>query len=221
MRQGERKRSRLSRTFRRCAVGLCLAALAVGLSNSAEAGKSGLSPAAGKAVTAKKPHKRVSSGFGTRKDPLGKSKKFHKGLDIVGPAGLPVLAYREGTVVFAGWKGAYGRVVDIDHGKGVKSRYAHLQAIAVKRGERVGKGHAVGRLGRTGRTTGNNLHFEVLVNGKPVDPGSHLTDAGALLRRGVQNNSMRTAASSSASSVTFRYSKANSGSSRNSRTTAS
>lgn len=177
MRRGERKRSGLSRTLRQCAFGLCLAALAVGLSAPAEAGK---------AVKAKKPHKRVSSGFGTRSDPLGKSKRFHKGLDITGPAGLPVLAYREGTVVFAGWKGAYGRVVDIDHGNGVKSRYAHLQAIAVKRGERVGKGHILGRLGRTGRTTGNNLHFEMRVNGKPVDPDSHLTDAGALLRRGIR-----------------------------------
>ena len=129
---------------------------------------------------------RVSSGFGPRNDPLGKSQKFHKGLHLTGPAGLPVLAYRKGTVVFAGWKDAYGRVVDIDHGKGVKSRYAHLQAIAVKWGERLGKGHVVGRLGRTGRTTGNNLHFEMRINGKTVDPDSHLTDAGALLRRGIR-----------------------------------
>ena len=177
MRRGERKPSRVSRALRRCVVGLGLAALAVALSAPAEAGKS---------AKAKKPHKRVSSGFGTRNDPLGKSKKFHKGLDLTGPAGLPVLAYREGTVVFAGWKGAYGRVVDIDHGKGVKSRYAHLQAIAVKQGERIGRGHVVGRLGRTGRTTGNNLHFEMRVNGKAVDPDSHLTDAGALLRRGIR-----------------------------------
>ncbi len=177
MRQGERIRSRVSRALRRCVAGLTLAALAVALSGPAEAGK----PAKGK-----KPQKRVSSGFGTRSDPLGKSKKFHKGLDLTGPAGLPVLAYREGTVVFAGWKGAYGRVVDIDHGKGVKSRYAHLRAIAVKQGERVGEGHVVGQLGRTGRTTGNNLHFEMRVNGKPVDPDNHLTDAGALLRRGIR-----------------------------------
>ena len=183
MRQAERTTSRLATVLGRCAVGLCLAALAVGLAAPADAGKPGTAPAAGKVVKTKKSPKRVSSGFGTRNDPLGKAKRFHKGLDIAGPAGLPVLSYREGTVVFAGWKGAYGRVVDIDHGKGVKSRYAHLQAIAVKRGERVGKGHSLGRLGRTGRTTGNNLHFEVLVNGKPTDPDSHLTDAGDLLRK--------------------------------------
>ncbi len=186
MRQGERRASRLARTLGRCAVGLCLAALAVGLAAPADAGKPGPSPAAGKAIKAKKNHKRVSSGFGTRNDPLGKAKRFHKGLDIAGQAGLPVLSYREGTVVFAGWKGAYGRVVDIDHGKGVKSRYAHLQTIAVKRGERIGKGHALGQLGRTGRTTGNNLHFEVLVNGKPTNPDSHLTDAGDLLQKNTR-----------------------------------
>ncbi len=185
MRQGERKPSRLAKTLGRCAFGLCLATLAAGLSAPADAGKPGTAPAA---VKAKKPPKRVSSGFGTRSDPLGKVRRFHKGLDIAGPAGQPVLAYREGTVVFAGWKDAYGRVVDIDHGKGLKSRYAHLQTIAVKRGDRVGKGHSLGRLGRTGRTTGNNLHFEVLVNGKPTDPDSHLTDAGDLLRKGTRGS---------------------------------
>lgn len=181
MRRIERKHFGLSIAWKRCAFVLYLAALTLGPFALAEASKNGSSPAA---LKTKKPHKRVSSGFGTRSDPLGKSKRFHKGLDITGPAGQPVLSYREGTVVFAGWKGAYGRVVDIDHGNGVKSRYAHLQVIAVKRGERVGKGHAVGRLGRTGRTTGNNLHFEVLVRGKPANPDSHLTDAGDLLRKG-------------------------------------
>jgi len=184
MRQGERKASRLATILGRYAVSLCLAALAAGLAAPADAGKPGPSPAAGKAVKAQKNQKRVSSGFGTRSDPLGKAKRFHKGLDITGPAGQSVLSYREGTVVFAGWKGAYGRAVDIDHGNGVKSRYAHLQVIAVKRGERVVKGHTVGRLGRTGRTTGNNLHFEVLVRGKPANPDNHLTDAGELLRKG-------------------------------------
>ena len=188
MRQGKRTTSLLAKSLGRCAVGLCLAALALGLAAPADAGKPGPSMAAAKATKAKKPHKRVSSGFGTRSDPLGKAKRFHKGLDITGQAGLPVLSYREGTVVFAGWKGAYGRVVDVDHGKGVKSRYAHLQTIAVKRGERIGKGHALGQLGRTGRTTGNNLHFEVLVNGKPTNPDRHLTEAGALLRRGVRDS---------------------------------
>lgn len=79
--------------------------------------------------------------------------------------------------------GAYGRTVDIDHGDGLKTRYAHLKSIQVKRGDHVGKDHAVGLLGRTGRTTGNNLHFEVMVNGKPSDPRRHVTDASALLRK--------------------------------------
>ena len=181
MRRIERKHFRLSIAWKPCAFVLCLAALTLGPFALAEASKKDSSPAA---LKTKKPYKRVSSGFGTRSDPLAKSKRFHKGLDITGPAGQSVLSYREGTVVFAGWKGAYGRAVDIDHGNGVKSRYAHLQVIAVKRGERVVKGHTVGRLGRTGRTTGNNLHFEVLVRGKPANPDNHLTDAGELLRKG-------------------------------------
>uniref|UniRef100_I2PWY2 Metalloendopeptidase-like membrane protein n=1 Tax=Desulfovibrio sp. U5L TaxID=596152 RepID=I2PWY2_9BACT len=184
MRGEDQKRWRVSQTLGRYALGLCLAVLTVSLAEPALAAKTGISPAAGKTGKAKKSHKRVSSGFGTRSDPLGKSKKFHKGLDITGQAGLPVLALREGTVVFAGWKGAYGRMVDIDHGNGVKTRYAHLRSLAVKRGDRVGKGYVVGTLGRTGRTTGNNLHFEVRVNDKPANPDNHLTDASALLRRG-------------------------------------
>lgn len=129
----------------------------------------------------KKARGRVSSGFGIRRDPIGKFKNFHKGIDVSGPSGTRIIAYKEGTVVFSGWMGAYGRMVDIDHGNGLMTRYAHLKSIRVKRGDRVGKDHAVGLLGRTGRATGNNLHFEVMVNGKPSDPRRHVTDASALL----------------------------------------
>jgi murein DD-endopeptidase MepM/ murein hydrolase activator NlpD len=96
------------------------------------------------------------------------------------------MAYKNGTMVFFGWKGAYGRTVDIDHGNGLTTRYAHLKAIRFKRGGRVSKDHAVGLLGRSGRATGNNLHFEVMVNGRPSDPRRHVTDASALLRKDVR-----------------------------------
>ena len=97
MRQGERKASRLATILGRYAVSLCLAALAAGLAAPADAGTPGPAPAAGKAVKAQKNQTRVSSGFGTRSDPLGKAKRFHKGLDITGPAGQSVLSYRAQT----------------------------------------------------------------------------------------------------------------------------
>ena len=113
---------------------------------------------------------RVTSGFGKRRDPINKRKKFHKGVDISRPAGTEVFAWLEGVVAHKGWMGRYGLTVDILHENGQVSRYAHLKQAAVVSGQPIEAGQLVGLIGRTGRTTGPNLHFEVLVGGKRSDP---------------------------------------------------
>lgn len=116
----------------------------------------------------------ASSGFGVRRDPINKRRDFHKGIDISRPAGTDVFAWSEGTVVKAGWMRDYGHTIDILHADGVKTRYAHLRAIFVREGQQTQGGQVLGQVGRTGRTTGANLHFEVMVEGKLVDPRKHL-----------------------------------------------
>ena len=122
-----------------------------------------------------------SSGYGWREDPINKREKFHHGTDYRGKRGTPVLAAGAGSVVFAGRRGGYGKVVFIDHGSGVITRYAHLNKIEVEVGDVVVGGNRIGQLGSTGRTTGAHLHFEVRLSGRPVDPNTALTVA-ALMR---------------------------------------
>lgn len=112
----------------------------------------------------------VTSGFGKRRDPINKRKKFHKGVDISRPVGTEVFAWLEGVVANKGWLGKYGLTVDILHENGLVSRYAHLKEAAVVSGQPIEAGQLVGLIGRTGRTTGPNLHFEVLVGNKRSDP---------------------------------------------------
>jgi murein DD-endopeptidase MepM/ murein hydrolase activator NlpD len=111
-----------------------------------------------------------SSGFGWREDPINKRAKFHHGTDYRGKRGTPVVAAGEGTVVFAGRRGGYGRAVFIDHGDGVITRYAHLNKIVVKVGDTLAAGTQLGELGSSGRATGVHLHFEVRLDGRSVDP---------------------------------------------------
>lgn len=99
---------------------------------------------------------------------------FHPGLDIAAPAGTPAVAARAGTVVFAGWDGNYGYCVMLDHGDGIKTRYAHASAVLVQVGQSVGQGAPVIKVGNTGYSTGPHLHFEVIVNGKPQNPRNFL-----------------------------------------------
>lgn len=111
----------------------------------------------------------LSSAYGKRK--LGKKRaRQHKGVDLSAKRGSPVLASASGRVVFAGKKGAYGRMVEIEHGNGLRTRYAHLDSFAVSQGDKVSAGKKLGAVGRSGRTTGPNLHFEVLLDDKHVDP---------------------------------------------------
>jgi murein DD-endopeptidase MepM/ murein hydrolase activator NlpD len=113
-----------------------------------------------------------SSGYGWREDPINKRHKFHHGTDYRGKRGTPILAAGTGTVTFAGRRGGYGRVVFIDHGSGVITRYAHLAKIEVKVGDRLTAGARLGQLGSSGRATGAHLHFEVRLDGRSVDPNT-------------------------------------------------
>jgi murein DD-endopeptidase MepM/ murein hydrolase activator NlpD len=122
----------------------------------------------------------LASGFGLRQDPFNGSPAMHTGLDIHGENGDPVRASADGTVTAAGWTGGYGRAVDIDHGNGLSTRYAHLSAIEVRVGQSVKIGQIVGKVGSTGRSTGPHLHYETRVRGEAVDPQKFLR-AGAKL----------------------------------------
>jgi murein DD-endopeptidase MepM/ murein hydrolase activator NlpD len=113
-----------------------------------------------------------SSGYGWREDPINRRHKFHHGTDYRGKRGTPIVAAGDGTVIFAGRRGGYGRCVFIDHGNGVITRYAHMQKVEVKEGDRVVAGARIGALGSTGRTTGAHLHFEVRLDGRAVDPNT-------------------------------------------------
>ena len=112
----------------------------------------------------------VTSDFGHRLDPFTGERIMHKGLDIATSHGAPVIAPSDGTVIFSGMESGYGKVVVLDHGNGVRTRYAHLSAADVKVGELVKRGAHVGAVGNTGRSTGPHLHYEVRVNGIPENP---------------------------------------------------
>ena len=112
----------------------------------------------------------VSSGFGIRRDPLLGTPAMHAGIDFRGAVGSPARATAKGTVVKAGWNGGYGRMVEIDHGDGFTTRYAHLSKVLVNIGDKVDVGDVVGKVGSSGRSTGPHLHYEVRKNGGAVDP---------------------------------------------------
>ena len=112
----------------------------------------------------------VTSDFGTRMDPYTARRKMHEGLDIATPQGQPVYSPSDGTVSFAGTEGGYGKVLVIDHGNGLKTRYGHVSEFFVRAGDRVRKGDKVAAVGSTGRSTGPHLHYEVRVNGTPENP---------------------------------------------------
>lgn len=116
----------------------------------------------------------IGSPFGRRTDPVTGQLAFHSGMDITGQRGTPVSATAAGTVVNVELKGPYGRMVEIDHGMGFKTRYAHLNEILVKPGESVGAHQAIGKMGSTGRSTGVHLHYEVLYHDEPQDPANFL-----------------------------------------------
>ena len=112
----------------------------------------------------------ISSVFGPRNDPITGARSFHVGVDMAGKRGSPIVAAAAGIVAFVGTRTGLGLLVEIDHGKGYRTRYAHNLQNEVKIGQRVDKGERIATLGSSGRATGNHLHFEVIKNGKHLDP---------------------------------------------------
>jgi murein DD-endopeptidase MepM/ murein hydrolase activator NlpD len=125
---------------------------------------------------------RRSSNFGNRSDPFTRGKAFHAGIDFAAPKGSTVLSAGRGKVIFASRRSGYGNLVEIDHGGGLTSRYAHLSAFLVKAGQTVEAGTPIARVGSTGRSTGPHLHFEIRRKDVATDPTAFL-EAGKRLRR--------------------------------------
>lgn len=120
-------------------------------------------------------HGWLSSTLGPRRDPVTGGEDYHTGLDIAGERGQPVYATAAGTVARAGYQGAYGNLVVLDHGFDLETRYGHLLDFSVKPGAKVSRGQIIGHVGATGRATGYHLHYEVLANGKLLNPLRLLT----------------------------------------------
>lgn len=116
------------------------------------------------------PPYRETSGFGSRSDPFTHQLKWHEGADLASHFGATIMATAPGVVTFAGNKAGYGRCVEVDHGLGFKTRYGHMNTIAVKAGAKVAIGSKLGTMGSTGRSTGPHLHYEVWFHGKSYDP---------------------------------------------------
>lgn len=124
----------------------------------------------------------ITSGFGYRRDPFNGRAAMHAGIDFKGPVGSPIFAAAEGRVTFAGWRGGYGRAVEVTHPNGLMTRYAHLSRIDVKPGQLVKAGATLGGLGSTGRSTGPHLHFEVRINDRAINPRPFLETAPDVLK---------------------------------------
>ena len=120
----------------------------------------------------------LTSGFGSRRDPITGRRTFHPALDIAAPPGREVHAPADGIVTRAGRIGGLGNAVYISHGFGVNTRFGHMSKLAVKPGDRVHRGDLIGYVGSTGRSTGYHLHYEVHVDGKPINPLGYILDRG-------------------------------------------
>lgn len=112
----------------------------------------------------------ATSGFGKRRDPIRRMWSMHSGFDMANKIGTPILAAAPGKVVYAGWRGGNGRMIEIDHGLGITTRYLHLSEILVEEGDQIGFRHKIGLMGSSGRSTGSHLHYEVRIEGKAVNP---------------------------------------------------
>ena len=125
------------------------------------------------AIPSDKPVKTAAftSGYGVRSDPFRGGHAMHAGIDLAGPYGTPIYATADGTVERAGWNsGGYGNLIEVDHGRGIETRYGHLSRILIRAGTQVKRGQLIGYMGSTGRSTGSHLHYEVRIDGKPVNP---------------------------------------------------
>jgi murein DD-endopeptidase MepM/ murein hydrolase activator NlpD len=129
----------------------------------------------------------ISSGFGYRSDPFTGGSAFHAGLDFKGPIGAPIFAAAGGKIAFVGRRPGYGNCVEIDHGNGLRTRYAHMSAFRARPGQPVIAGQLIGAVGSTGRSTGPHLHFEVRVHDQPVNPRPFLEFAPNVLKEARLN----------------------------------
>lgn len=136
----------------------------------------------------------ISSGFGYRRDPFNGGGAMHSGLDFKGATGAPIYAAAQGRISFVGRKSGYGKVVEITHGNGMMTRYAHMSAFAARVGQQVGAGDRIGAIGSTGRSTGPHLHFEVRINNRAVDPRPFLEAAPDVLEKDSRNQRAAAAA---------------------------
>jgi len=121
-------------------------------------------------------HGWVTSRFGYRKSPFTGGREFHKGLDIATRKKSPIIATADGVVTYIGIKGLLGKVIVIDHGHGMVTRYGHIYKALKKRGDKVSRGDKIALVGNSGRTTGPHVHYEVLLNGIPVNPEKYILD---------------------------------------------
>ncbi|GAA0733647.1 M23 family metallopeptidase [Sphingomonas japonica] len=123
----------------------------------------------------------LTSSFGVRSDPFRGTAAMHAGLDIPGPLGTPIYATADGIVARSGRAGGYGNLVEINHGKGIQTRYGHMSKILVPANQRVRRGQLIGLMGSTGRSTGSHLHYEVRIDGRAVNPIPYMQTADSLL----------------------------------------
>lgn len=119
---------------------------------------------------------KLTSKFGNRRNPFGRGIQFHQGIDISNSKGTKIVASAKGTVIFSGRKGGYGKAIIIDHGNGYKTLYAHNNNLLVSVGDKVDKGQLITEMGRTGRSTGYHLHFEIHKNNSPINPLDMIKD---------------------------------------------
>lgn len=119
---------------------------------------------------ANKDLKKTASGYGVRIDPIYKTAKFHSGMDFSANPGTPVYVTGNGVVTKSGWETGYGLTIEVDHGFGYQTRYAHLKTTLVKKGQKLVRGEIIGGVGSTGKSTGPHLHYEVVVGGRKVNP---------------------------------------------------
>jgi murein DD-endopeptidase MepM/ murein hydrolase activator NlpD len=142
----------------------------------------GTVPAAGRAgvASAHAPVEgaRLTSGYGTRRDPFSGAERFHGGVDLAAPRGTPIRVAADGEVVFSGWRGSAGQVVEVRHADGLTTSYAHADQTLVASGQKVVAGDVIGTVGSTGRSTGPHLHFSARVDGQLIDPARVLPDLG-------------------------------------------
>lgn len=128
-------------------------------------------------------HYNVTSKFGKRRDPISGSMAMHKGIDMAGWPKTPIYAPAPGDVTYAGWHGRYGKMVEIDHGCGLKTRFGHMNSISVKVGETLDHRTKIGTIGSTGRSTGPHVHYEIRIGDEPVDPAPFI-EAGRHVFKG-------------------------------------